>query len=303
MGVMVDAARAEWLAGQDNLQRIRQEQKSTLVDGLKPPGTLGLEAGVPTNFKPKLVDRECAICGDPIQHLVTATRPVCLKCHQGEYDSDLHRGWAEEDLRYAGLLDGQAAHMHLRTFETVTPQQERAYQVVTDWLVDWAASMLFGPLEGFGESVLLWSKSPGTGKTHLARAVQRRAIIAGGHPQFISASEMVNKIRQSYDDPRLRADQVLAPLKQCKLLILDDLGKSYVRPESVPWLREILWGLIDHHYKECKPMLVTSNLDPDGVAGLLGLYGASRWTWMVGDRVVDMSGGDWRMRKEADDED
>jgi DNA replication protein DnaC len=243
-----------------------------------------------------LVDDHCSVCGCVGRFLKDSNHRVCTDCARAAADEKWRKGMVQRRLRTADLLDGEPAHMHLDSFVRDKPFQRRAYNVVMGWLTDWGAYMQESPLEGFRDSVLLWSKAPGTGKTHLARAVQRYVIINGGVAVFEMMSDLLDKIRQSYDDPELPTFTVTTRLRESDLLILDDLGKEYVSQRSKPWVRNILWGAIDYRHRKGKPMFVTSNLSPQEVSEAFGRYGASRFNEMVDTRIVDMSGEDWRMR-------
>ena len=67
----------------------------------------------------------------------------------------------------------------------------------------------------------------------------------------------LNKLRASYkdDDDSVEKD-ILNYVKQCDLLIIDDLGIESVKP----FVKEKLFNLIDTRYRTDKPMIVTSNL-------------------------------------------
>lgn len=271
-------------------EKRRQRQTHTANDGQPSAG--------PT-LRDQMVEGTCRVCGQ-LMATLPGIEPICPECNVKNEWAKLRRGMVEANLREAGLLNGEPAHMHLKTWRQDSPMQKRAYEVVTNWLSDWGVHMLFDPLEGFRDSVLLWSKSPGTGKTHLARAVQRQVIISGGFAVFSPMNELLDEIRQSYDDRELQTHTIMYRLKNAGLLIFDDLGKEYVSEKGRRWLRDVFWNVIRYRHEKGKPLFITSNSDPAEVSATLGPYSSSRIDEMIEDRVVDMSGADWRMRQGGD---
>jgi DNA replication protein DnaC len=75
-------------------------------------------------------------------------------------------------------------------------------------------------------------------------------------------------------------------------LFIDDIGKEYVRDESSGWAEAQYHRLIDHCYVHRLPLMLTSNLDVDGLLARIGGAAASRLIEMCGPNArgfVDMS--------------
>jgi DNA replication protein DnaC len=112
----------------------------------------------------------------------------------------------------------------------------------------------------------------GLGKTHLALAAGRKAIdffakdyaegtrstVYSGRPkvQFISSSEMVQSIRDSYDSDQLDERELMNGYKKAKLLIIDDLGTE----KSSEWQKEKMYLILNYRYNEMLPTIITTNL-------------------------------------------
>lgn len=115
---------------------------------------------------------------------------------------------------------------------------------------------------GFRQSGLLFLGPPGVGKTHLAvgvliELIERYRV----HGRFAEFTSLIHQIQSTFDpgSPESKRE-ILDPLVGSELLVLDELGAQ----QPTPWVRDILYLIINQRYTRRLPTLFTTNylLDP-----------------------------------------
>jgi len=138
---------------------------------------------------------------------------------------------------------------------------------------------------------------PGVGKTHLAVAVLKQVIqTTAARGLFYDTRELLRVIRSTYD-PSIRTTelQVLRPVMEADLLVLDDLGAE----KTSEWVEETMNLIVNTRYNERKLTLFTSNYqdipdetDPNALLFRIGHRMRSRLHEMC--EFVEMDGADYR---------
>jgi DNA replication protein DnaC len=109
----------------------------------------------------------------------------------------------------------------------------------------------------FRETGLLFIGPPGVGKTHLAVAVLveliERLKVRG---RFVELTSLVNRLQNTFDpgSPDSKRD-ILDPIVNAELLVLDELGAQ----NPTPWVRDLLYLIINTRYTRRLPTLFTTN--------------------------------------------
>jgi len=109
----------------------------------------------------------------------------------------------------------------------------------------------------------------GTGKSHLAAASfnelkELKACI------FVNVPELLERIRASYNSKSSESeDDIINAVKQCDVLILDDLGAERHKGDD-DWATEKLFTIIDFRYRNMRPIFGTTNCTPDSLEDKIG---------------------------------
>jgi DNA replication protein DnaC len=137
----------------------------------------------------------------------------------------------------------------------------------------------------------------GIGKTHLAVAALRAALSKGIEGVFYEVSDLLRLIRSTYNPVTRTAEMdVLQPLLNAPLLLLDDVGKE----KTSEWVEETMTFIVNTRYNNRLTTMFTSNYDDnpdlealDSLRVRVGSRMYSRMKEMCD--FIDYSGADYRL--------
>lgn len=109
------------------------------------------------------------------------------------------------------------------------------------------------------EKGLFFIGPPGIGKSHLAVAVLKHAILfRGARGLFYDTRDLLRVIRSTYDPvARTTEVEILQPVMTADLLVLDDLGAE----KTSEWVEETLNLIVNTRYNERRLTIFTSNFE------------------------------------------
>lgn len=110
-----------------------------------------------------------------------------------------------------------------------------------------------------GLGLLFSGPKSGIGKTHLAVAVLRELAetkrVSG---QFWDFHELMREIRASYNpEVRMTETEVLAPIINTEILLLDDLGAW----KMTDWMNDTLFYILNQRYVHQRASIITTNFE------------------------------------------
>lgn len=147
------------------------------------------------------------------------------------------------------------------TYRADTPAQQRALKLCR------AYADRFESVRAAGNSLVL-SGSPGTGKTHLACAILASVIRQGQSGLFITVSEALRLIRETYSPRSERTEsEAFALLVTPDLLVFDEVGIAIGDAEK---RRALLFDVLNSRYAKQRPTVLIGNLDDAEMRDYLG---------------------------------
>ncbi len=206
----------------------------------------------------------CTICDD------TGWKPVEVDGVARVVRCDCWREQLAESLLKTARVPRRYAHCEFANFETHTDSQRNAHRKAVRIVEEFPA---------VDRGLLLYGDH-GVGKTHLAIALMRELIRRkGARAVFYETPELLKLVRDTYNRQVETTElDVLRPVLEADLLVLDDLG----RENKSAWVEETLGLVVNTRYSERRLTIFTSNLadldntEPTSFALQLGLRIRSR---------------------------
>ncbi len=155
----------------------------------------------------------------------------------------------ERSVSRAGIPD-RYRHCTLENFDLWNPEDPtlgKALRLVQEFVdlypnVD-KGLVLMGPV--------------GTGKSHLAVAAMQQVLREKRPPargRFADFTSLVLEIQMTFDGSG-SSREILRPLVECDLLVLDELGAG----KTSPWVMDLLYYLVNTRYLENRLTIFTTN--------------------------------------------
>ena len=217
--------------------------------------------------------------GKPGEWYYHPCTPECERKNEQREWERMRRDARVATLRERSGLSKRMRGYTLGNFRVVASDAARARMKVDEYLENWEENQEAG-------RGLYFCGGVGTGKTHLAVAVMNELIHRKRVPSlFVTVPELLDNLREVYNKPGRDLDEWMDAVQNADFLVLDDLGSE--RPTE--WVRERIFVIVNHRYREALPTVFTSNIGPKDLAEQLGGRTASRiiamcdWIALEGD--------------------
>jgi DNA replication protein DnaC len=153
--------------------------------------------------------------------------------------------------------------------------------------------LLIGPV-GCGKTHLVWCKIKELCKKFTITNSYDRCWTSGeGFTEknllFTTTPVLLSEIKACFDNPNKSGQDIIKAHCTCDYLILDDLGAEKI----TDYTREVLYQIIDYRYSNCKPLIITSNLDLNKIAECFDDRIASRISATC--KIITLEKTDYRM--------
>jgi len=182
--------------------------------------------------------KECPLC-QGTGWVVEEGQAVRCGCYQERRSRRLL-----EEARIPARYD----HCLLETYIAQNEVQERALDLTRQLVKAWPDV----------EKGLLYMGPCGVGKTHLAVAALRALVREKGvWGIFADYQDLLRRIQASYSpDSQTSEHEVLRPVLEAELLLLDDLGGAR---SPTPWVFDTLFHVLNTRYNERRLTQITMN--------------------------------------------
>lgn len=192
----------------------------------------------------------------------TTEKPICDQDSEQEY-RQAQEARAIQETRDRMLRCGfPARHIDrsLVNFETPTAAHRQALDAATEY----AAGLL--PPGQLPAGCALFYGPTGTGKTHLAVGIAKRAAVRHG-VKYATVSGLARAVRSSYSKLATKTeDDILADHLSPALLVLDEIGVGLGTDHERAMMHDVIAG----RYDRLKPTIFLSNLTISDVKTALG---------------------------------
>jgi len=202
---------------------------------------------------------KCEKCGEKLfKNIGGFTVRVLCPCEakeikeREEEDKRKEKARKLQRLRKYSMMDEAFANNTFENFQ-IDENNEKIYKLAKNYCENWQQMKK----ENIG---LLLYGDPGVGKTYITNCIANELMKNLTPVIVISTIGIINKIYDSYgkygDDGEVA---IINQLNNADLLIIDDLGAEHSHEKG----KQIIYSIIDARSRANKPLIVTTNLDPN----------------------------------------
>jgi len=144
------------------------------------------------------------------------------------------------------------AHCTLESYDTQFPSADRSLKAA---LVQARSFVKAYPLETDGKGLMLIG-GVGIGKTHLAVGILQALISErGARGLFYDYRDLLKEIQNSYGRNDVSEREILAPVFEAEVLVLDELGAA----KPTDWVWDTVQHILNTRYNDRRTTIITTN--------------------------------------------
>ena len=257
--------------------------------------------------KKNLVIKECAECGGKAENydlyiqgeLKAEVRDdTCFTCQRKKEDEELKekaiRFREEAKVNHFNSFSVKPLELSGVTFEDYQANNE-SQELALEKSLEFAD-------ENLDKTTLFFQGDTGLGKTHLSYCIHNHFIKNNKTSIFIDLPSLLSEIRNTYRDSndyrRRTQDDIMKAIGDCELLVLDDIGAEYVKPDSngyESWAADILFQISNSRLG--KKNIYTTNFSSKDLNRKYGMMSKRIISRLMSNaQVLKMEGKDHRLK-------
>ena len=244
----------------------------------------------------------CVECGDDyeaeILNLMGIERsisPYCYKCRakkRKELDELERKEIIRQELEQYNLWMKQSGiplRYYGKGFDQIEDQPGSNIIKITELCREYTTQFPMLRQIDYYSITLISENVWGVGKTHLACAIAQSLMnrwnkISKCPVYYTTESDLMLRIRSTYNQKGSETESdIYDQITRVPLLILDDVGKEEVADPR--FVQRVWFHMINERYNNMLPVVITANLNEDGLAKHLG---GNRGNEAVYDRLQEM---------------
>lgn len=255
----------------------------------------------PTVKQKVLGTRHCEKCGQEyeIKEISLPGRKIvateCMRCKIQEENRELaeqallaKKRLELEQYKKISRIPLELNQANFKNYHPNNPSQKEALRVAQNFAIG-----------NLNETTLFFQGDTGLGKSHLSHAVfevfsknEKTAI-------FVDMPSLLSQIRGTYSKKSdLSQEKIMKLIESCELLVLDDIGAEYVKPDEngfESWAADILFQIVN--LRQRKMTIYTTNFSSKQLAEKYGMMSKRIISRMMNNaKILKMDGKDYRLR-------
>lgn len=226
------------------------------------------------------------------------TVDFCVSCYQLRQDREIAREALQQrklammnEYNKISVVPYGLENASFATYKPETKSQKEALEVSKQFAT--------GDCD---KTTLFFQGDTGLGKTHLSYSIYQTFIESEQTAIFVDMPSLLTLIRSTFNgynlDRELDQEKIMRAIRDCDLLVLDDIGAEYVKPDEngyESWVADILFQIVNSRLG--KKNVYTTNFSSKHLAKKYGMMSKRILSRMLNNaKILKLDGQDYRLR-------